>query len=50
MTQMRDAEFLISSFPRKREPSVLRRTPLGPRFRGDDESFAEPFSRFANLQ
>jgi 5-oxoprolinase (ATP-hydrolysing) len=26
------------SFPRKREPSVVRATPLDPRFRGDDET------------
>src|ERR1700720_4812122 len=32
-------EPLISSFPRKRESSVFRRTPLGPRFRGDDARF-----------
>jgi hypothetical protein len=32
---------ISSSFPRKREPSVFRCTPLGPRFRGDDASFAE---------
>src|SRR4029077_8651738 len=27
---------LRSSFPRKRESSVVHRTPLGPRIRGDD--------------
>jgi hypothetical protein len=26
----------MTSFPRKREPSVFRETTLGPRFRGDD--------------
>jgi hypothetical protein len=37
---------LISSCPRKREPSVLC-TPLGPRFRGDDESFSKPVTHIA---
>ena len=29
------------SFPRRREPSVFRHTPLGPRLRGDDEHLAD---------
>ena len=29
------------SFPRRREPSVFRHTPLGPRLRGDDERLAD---------
>ena len=29
------------TFPRRREPSVFRHTPLGPRLRGDDEHLAD---------